>query len=304
MTSGRQVGSRDPGHMEEFVMAATFDPELYKRTTMEQWQGAAASWYAWGPVLEVWLGESTDRMLDCAHLRPGDDVLDVAAGAGGQSIAAALRVGPKGRVLATDIAPRILEFAEAAARANGLTNVTTRVADGEDLAAEPGRFDAAISRLGLIYFPNRAGSLAGIRQALRPGGRIAVITYSTPERNAFFSTPVNLVRDRAQLPPPAAGQPGPFSLGDDGMLEAELVSAGFTEVTVDAIDAPLRMASAAEYTRFAKDSFGALHQMLSGLEDAARDQAWTDIEAAMSAYDGPDGFVGPCELLVGAGTRP
>ena len=174
----------------------TFDPVAYKTTTTDQWQAAARAWHEWGPVLEVWLGEATDRMLDLAGVADGAKVLDVAAGAGGQSIAAARRVGAAGRVLATDISVRILEIAEATARAEGLDNVATRVADGEDLDLEPGHFDAAISRLGLIYFPDRQASLLGIHRALRPGGRVAAIVYSTPAANAFFAVPVSIIRDR------------------------------------------------------------------------------------------------------------
>jgi SAM-dependent methyltransferase len=282
---------------------ATFDPEVYKQTTTEQWQSAAKAWNDWGPVLEAWLGEATERMLDLADLRPGSRVLDVAAGAGGQSIAAARRVGPDGVVLATDISSNILEYAEAAARAEGLSNLATRVADGEDIDVEADHFDAAISRLGLIYFPDRARALAGIRRALRPGGRLSVIVYTTADRNGFFSVPVNLIRERAQLPPPEPGQPGPFSLGAPGVLQGELEAAGFTDVVVEAIDAPLRMSSTAECVEFERDSFGALHQMLSGLAEEERELAWKDIATALSAFETPDGFVAPGELLLGAGTK-
>src|SRR5579862_4016248 len=89
---------------ESAMTTTTFDPDAYKRTTTEQWQTAAQAWHDWGPVLEVWLGEATERMLDLAGVEPGSKVLDIAAGSGGQSIAAARRVGPRGRVLATDIA--------------------------------------------------------------------------------------------------------------------------------------------------------------------------------------------------------
>ena len=70
-----------------------------------------------------------------------------------------------------------------------------------------------------------------MRRALRPGGRLAAIVYSTPDRNEFFSVPVSIIRDRAQLPPPQPGQPGPFSLGGPGVLEAALTAAGFSDVT-------------------------------------------------------------------------
>jgi SAM-dependent methyltransferase len=289
---------------EEISMtAATFDPLAYKRTTTEQWQTAAQAWHDWGPVLEAWLGEATERMLDLARLEPGARVLDVAAGAGGQSIAAARRVGATGRVLATDISPRILELAESAALAEGISTLATHVADGEHLDVEAGHFDAAISRLGLIYFPDRAEALRSIHRALRPGGRIAAIVYSAADRNQFFSVPVSLIRERAQLPAPLPGQPGPFSLSAPGVLESELGAAGFTDISVEALVAPVRLDSAADCVRFERESFGALHQMLAGLDDDAREQVWHDITAALSVYDSPAGFAAPCELLVAAGTK-
>jgi SAM-dependent methyltransferase len=285
-------------------MATTFDPVAFKATTREQWQAAAGAWHAWGPAIERWLGPATERMLDMADVGPGDRVLDVAAGAGGQSLAAARRVGPSGRVLATDISPAILERAEAEARAAGLANVETRAMDGEDLGAvEEGSFDAAISRLGLIYFPDRAGALAGIRRGLRPGGRVGLIVYSTPDLNGFFSIPVGIIRRRAELPPPLPGQPGPFSLGAQGVLADQLEEAGFRDVRVEAVEAPVRMASAAECLRFERESFGALHQMLAGLTPAEREEAWDEIAEELARFEGEDGFAGPCELLVAAGTR-
>ena len=165
---------------------APFDPVAYKRTTTEQWQTAAESWHRWAPTLEAWLGAATETMLDMAAVAPGARVLDVAAGAGGQTLAAARRAGPDGRVLATDISSNILAFAERSAREAGLGNVETRVVDGEQLGVEPGTFDAVISRVGFIYFPDQHGAFVGMRHALRPGGRLAGIVYSTPEANAFF----------------------------------------------------------------------------------------------------------------------
>ena len=108
------------------VGTPTFDPAKFKRTTREQWQEAAEAWDRWGPTLEDWLGPATEAMLDGAGVRVGARVLDVAAGAGGQTMAAARRVGPTGHVLATDLSPAILEYAAAAARNAGLENVETR----------------------------------------------------------------------------------------------------------------------------------------------------------------------------------
>jgi ubiquinone/menaquinone biosynthesis C-methylase UbiE len=280
-----------------------FDPAAYKETTRQQWENAAAAWDRWSDVIDRWLGPATDAMLDMAGIREGSRVLDVAAGAGGQSLAAARRVGPGGSVLATDISPSLLEFAAARARSAGLGNVETAVLDGERLDVAEASFDAGISPVGVIYFPDQQAALSGMRRALRPGGKLAGIVYSTAEANEFFSVPVSIIRRRAQLPPPAPGQPGPFSLGAPGIIEEAYARAGFTGVEVRRMAAPLRLASAAECVRFQQESFGALHQMLAGLSDDGRAEAWAEIERALGRFEGADGFQAPCELIVAAGTR-
>jgi SAM-dependent methyltransferase len=285
------------------VTGTTFNPQQYKITTRAQWEDAAEAWHRWGPAIEEWLGAATERMLDAANITTGSRVLDVAAGAGGQSLAAARRVGPTGEVLATDISPTILEFAEKAANDTGLANVTTQVLDGEHLDVEEGRFDAVISRVGLIYFPDQQAALTGMWQALRPGGRLSAVVYSTADRNGFFSIPVGIIRRRAQLPPPAPGQPGPFSLGGPGVAEGAFAKAGFRDIGVETVPSPLRLASAAECLAFERQSFGALHQMLAGLSEPDREAAWTEISEALAQFEGPEGFVGPCEMLVVSGTR-
>src|SRR5690348_2663226 len=97
----------------------SFDPAEYKETTREQWQSAARAWNDWGPLLRAWLGPATELMLDMAKIGPGHRVLDVAAGAGDQTLQAAERVGPSGYVLATDISANILALAAQNARDAG-----------------------------------------------------------------------------------------------------------------------------------------------------------------------------------------
>ncbi|WP_309246623.1 class I SAM-dependent methyltransferase [Ramlibacter montanisoli] len=167
-----------------------------------------------------------------------------------------------------------------------------------------GSFDAAISRVGLIYFPDQQRALAGIRHALREGGRFAAVVYSTPDRNPFFALPVGIIRRRAQLPPPLPGQPGPFSLGGEGVLQRTLEQAGFRDVRVQKVDSPLRVPTAAECVRFERESFGALLQMMSGMGDDERAATWAEIESTLAQFETAEaGFVGPCEMLVGSGTR-
>lgn len=289
---------------ETTVAPVAFDPEKFRQATRAQWEAAAEAWDRWTPLLARWLGPATDAMLDMAAVAPGARVLDVAAGAGEQTLAAARRVGARGHVLATDISPAILRFALGAARRAGLDNVETLELDGErhDRLPETS-FDAAISRVGLIYFPDQQHALSGIRRALKNGGRFAAVVYSTPDKNPFFSLPVGIIRRRAQLPAPLPGQPGPFSLGGEGVLAKALQQAGFRDVEVRRVDSPVRLPSAAECVRFERESFGALHQMMGAMSEGERAATWKEIAEALGQFETKDGFVGPCEMLVGAGTK-
>ena len=282
-----------------------FNAAAFKTTTRAQWQAAAEAWHRWGPFLGRWLGDATETMFELARIEPGSRVLDVAAGAGEQSIGAARRAGPSGRVLATDIAPALLERAAADAKAAGLSNLETLELDGEALdTLPPGSFDAAISRVGLIYFPDQQRALAGIRHALRPGGRFATVTYSTPDKNPFFALPVGIIRRRAQLPPPLPGQPGPFSQGGEGVLAKTLEQAGFRDIEVRRVDSPVCLPTAAECVRFERESFGALQQMMVGMSDDERAATWDEIEQTLARFETAErGFVGPCEMLVGSGAK-
>jgi len=279
------------------VATVAFDPAAYKETTRVQWQDAAHAWHSWDPVFDRWLGPATELMLDLAGVGEGTRVIDIAAGSGGQSIAAARRGAT---VLATDISSNILEEAAQAARAAGISTIATHVVDGESLDVDPGTFDAAISRLGLMYMPDKQGALAQARRVLREGGRYAAIVFAEPDRNGFFSVPIGIIRRRAQLPPPAPGLPGPFSSAG---LRDQLDAAGFREVEVHRVDAPLEVSSAAECARLERESFGALHQMLAGLAEDERQDTWREIESALGEFETAEGFRGPCELLVGVGTN-
>jgi SAM-dependent methyltransferase len=281
-----------------------FDPAAYKQTTRRQWDEAADAWNRWTPLLDRWLGPSTELMLDRMGLTQGSRVLDIAAGAGSQTLNAAKRVGPSGHVLATDLSAGILKHAKANADLAGIAHIETRVLDGEDVGgieAEP--FDGVMSRVGLIYFPDQHKALTGMRAQLRPGGRIGAITYAEADLNGFFSVPVGIIRRRAALPAPLPGQPGPFSLGDPDVLASRLREAGFAGVEIERVAAPVRLGSAQECLQFEKESFGALHQMLAGLSAPEQDDAWDEIEEALRAFEKDGRFEGPCEMLVATGTK-
>lgn len=281
----------------------SFDAAKYKNAQREQWNKDGAAWRRWNPTLDRWYGEATRQMLELARIRPGQRILDIAAGAGEPAVSAAERVGPDGYVLATDISEGIVELARQVAQERGLRQVETRVMDGEKLDLPDASFDAVLCRLGLMYMPHPVTALREWRRVLKPQGRVAVVVFSTPDRNPWGALPAAIIRQRAQLPPPVAGQPGPFSLGAPGVLDDAFRQAGFAAPAVLAVPVPNRAASAAAYVRVAREAFGAFNAMMAHLPLPEREAVWNDVEAAMRNFESAGGFEVPGECIVGAATK-
>ncbi len=285
------------------MSTTVYDPDKFKESTRQQWQNAAKAWNDWGVFLRQWLGPATQHMLDMARVVEGSRVLDVAAGAGDQTLLIAERVGVKGHVLATDISSNILEFARENAQRAGMKNVETRVLDGEDLRLPDDSFDSVVSRLGVMVFPHQEKAVVGFHRVLKKDGRLGLIVFSIPENNLFFSGPLAIVRRRAGLPAPLPGQPGIFSLGSPGVIDNLLTTSGFRDVQTKRQLAPLRMSSADECVRFMKESFGNLHQMMSRLSDKEKSEAWKEIRSEMGQFESSGRFTGLCELVIASGTK-
>ena len=122
-----------------------FDPVAYKQAVTDEWQRAAEGWHRWIPAINAWLHGATEAMLDGAGIADGSRVIDIAAGDGGQSVAAAGRVGPSGEVLATDIAPAFVELANGVAARMALHQLRAEVMDAEALTLPDDRFDAGLA---------------------------------------------------------------------------------------------------------------------------------------------------------------
>jgi SAM-dependent methyltransferase len=243
-------------------------------------------------------------MLDMAGIVPGASVLDVAAGAGDQTLDIAQRIGPQGRVLATDMSADILALAKNNARQAGFHNVQTQVADGEDLQVEPASFDAVICRLGLMFFPNPLQGLQGMHRALRPGGRICTMVFSQPERNPCIGILMSTALRYAGLPARDHLQPGGLlSLGKSGLADELFRAAGFQNVATTALEAPFRMPTADHYLNFIRSSASPIQQILGRLAPDVAAAAWAEMEDRLGVFTTADGWVGPNELLLTAGQK-
>jgi len=269
-----------------------------------QWDACAAGWDAHTADIRTWLRMPTDAMIAMAGVAQGVRVLDVAAGAGDQTLALAQQVGPTGRVLATDLSAAILAFARARAEAAGLANVDTRVSDGESLGVEAASFDAAICRLGLMFFPDPLQGLREIHRALRPGGGLCTMVFSRPEKNPCLTILMSTALKHAGLPARDPFVPGGLmSLGQPGRIDELFCRAGFLDVGTTAVDAPFRAASVDDYLSFVRSSASPILHILARLDAGSAEAAWAEIRERLSTFDTPTGWEGPNELLLTAGRR-
>ena len=284
---------------------SSLSPEQIKAATRQAWEKSADGWNRQTPQIHAWLAPATVAMLDSAHISAGMRVLDIAAGAGDQTLDIARRVGPGGSVLATDISESILQFAQENAQRAGLASVETRVDDAEHLSVEAASFDAVVCRLGLMFCPEPLLALRQAYRAVKPGGHVAVLVFSEPQQNPCIGILMSTALEHAGLPPRDPFQPGSLlSLGKPGLLEALFREAGFTDVTTSRLDAPFRLLSAEDYLRFVRTSASPIMQLLGQLDAAAQTTAWAAMKDKLQAFQSPSGWAGPNELLLTHGARP
>lgn len=244
-------------------------------------------------------------MLSMAGVRPGARVLDVAAGAGDQTLDIAQRVGPSGGVLATDFSPAILAYATANAVRAGYGNVQTLVADAERLELPEASFDAAVCRLGLMLLPDPLRALRAMQRSLKPGGGACAVVFSIPQSNPCVALLMAAALEQAGLPPRNPFQPGSlFSLGAPGALDELFRIAGFVDVATTRLQAPFKLPSARAYLDFVRTSASPIQQILAKLDPARRHAAWAVMEERLRRFDTAAGWEGPNEVLLTAARRP
>ncbi|MGH7769323.1 MAG: class I SAM-dependent methyltransferase, partial [Candidatus Binatia bacterium] len=209
----------------------------------------------------------------------------------------------QGHVVANDIAATMLHYVRENARAAGLTNVTTLAGAAEDLDVAAESFDAVICRLGLMLFVDPAKALATMRRVVRPGGKVAVMVFTTPVANPFMAQPMQILLRHAGKMPAVPGQPGIFALGAPGVIERLLADSGFAGIEQRAFSLPLRMSSATQALAMMQEAFGAYRAVVSDSPESVRVAAWAEVGARLKTFETATGFVAPAEVLVAAGVK-
>lgn len=260
--------------------AVIFDSLAFKEAQRSDWQQAAPGWRRWYDVLEAEVGGQvvSRKLVELADLEPGDTVLDVATGYGEPALTAARAVLPGGRVMATDIAPNLLAFGRERARRAGLDNVEFRESDAETLEFPDETFDAVLSRQGLQFLPDVAGTLKRLNSVVRSGGRLAAAVWG-PLETVQFALPIPIILRELSLPPPPPGRPGPFALGNAKMLAKLVADAGFREIETGTVTVVYETASAEDCTQWVRDVAPPIVRLTDGQPPEVASRVWRQVTA-------------------------
>jgi SAM-dependent methyltransferase len=267
----------------------SFDANTHRESSLRNWEEAASGWTRRQDLLRELGAPVSQWMLDAVSPRPGERVLELAAGLGETGMLAAELVAPMGGVIISDQAEAMLEGARARAVALGLSNVEFQVLNAEWIDLPVASVDAVICRWGYMLMADPATALSETRRVLRPGGRTALAVWSAIEHNPWALLPARELLDRGLSSPPQPGTPGPFALGSSQVLAELLEGAGFSDVRVEELELVRRHASFEELWDSTLDLSRVFHDTVLERPGAEIDEIKSALADRFGPYTARDG---------------
>ena len=241
------------------------------------------------------------RLFAVAAIGERDHVLDVGCGTG-QTTRDAARAASAGSALGVDLSSRMLDCARRRASDEDVSNVTFAQADAQIHPFEAGAYDVAISRTAAMFFGDPAAAFNNIGRALRPGGRLVLVTWQPMPGNEWIREISGALAAGRVLPTPTPDAPGPFSLSEPDRVRALLTSAGFAAIELEGATASMWFGNDADDGhRFV---LGLMGWMLEGLDATGRARAIDALHATMAAHETPEGVLFESAAWITRATRP
>jgi ubiquinone/menaquinone biosynthesis C-methylase UbiE len=262
----------------------TADAAGRDRQQREAWRRGAEGWERRQASMREKTAPVSEWLVDALELKPGERLLELAAGPGETGFLATARLGESGRLLSTDQSPEMIEVAKRRAAELGLDNVEFAVLDAQELDLEPASFDAALCRWGFMLMGRPDEAWRRTRRVLRDGGRLALATWDTPDKNMWMVTPMIQLVSRNIVPMPNPSEPGPFALANPDDLQRRLLEAGFYTARAEKLGFTQRYPSFEEYWAEMVDLGAPIAAALSGVDQATVDSVREGAREALSEF--------------------
>ena len=265
------------------------------RGTPTHWDIASEGWLRCSVLYGPFEEPVNNRLIELAEIGTGHTVVDVATGIGDPALSVASRVGPAGRVIATDQSTAMLNVAEMRARDRGLTNIEFRQLDANEFDFPDGTIDAIVCRWGLMFLSDLVDALRRMRRSLKDGRCLAAATWADADKVPVISVRRNTMR-AFDIP---QGPLDPFRLSSDSALSAAATSAGFEDVVVTRSVVPYEYASADAFASAQRAAHESRLTTLLARTDEQQAEFWRALADAAQPYTTAGGVVRmPSEILL------
>jgi SAM-dependent methyltransferase len=223
------------------------DIEEYRTQSLDAWNRFAVNWEQERDFVSEKTRPVSDALIAALDPKPGETLLEVAAGTGDLGFEVAGRLGDDGRLVQTDFAQGMVEVERRTAGERGLTNIDHRVLDAERMDLADSSFDGVLCRFGYMLMADPAAALTETRRVLRDDGRLAFAVWGAPEQNQWAYLPGLVMVELGHMPPPEPGAPGIFAMADPDRIRSLVTAAGFSELTVEQVPVPWGYVDTAEH---------------------------------------------------------
>lgn len=273
--------------------------------TLQPWRETAHFWTKHHHTIRTMFVELTRALIEQAGIVEGQAVLDVAGGAGEPSLTIAEAVGPRGSVMCTDPVAEMVATAEREALSRGLKNVQFRQCTADSLPFANDSFDVAVSRLGVMFFPDPLAGLQEMLRVTKPGGRIALVVWDKTELNPYSYTLTEVVSRHVKPSPVDPNAPDAFRFAEPGKLAGILKDAGAIDVAENVVKfdiaAPI---SPEEFWTMRSEISDTLREKLRSLSDEEKRRVADEVRKAVREFFPGGHMKFPAQMIIVSGTKP
>lgn len=256
---------------------------------LEAWRSVAGGWERRRELIWTTTRPVAERLVDLLEPRPGQVILELAAGPGDTGFSALPRLLPGGRLVTTDVAPEMLDAARRRAAELGLEDVSFAVEDAAALTFDDDAFDGILCRWGLMLIPDMDAAAAEMRRVARPGGRVALAVWASADANEWMTASGRAALELGLTEPSDPEAPGPFRLSGEGALEAVLSGAGLSVQAIEDVPLMWHASSVDEWWEISTDMSRLLALLRAQLTDDQLADVRQAAERRLARYLDPDG---------------